>query len=224
MDAEDKRGIVFGILGIITLIISIIGATLAYFTASSRSKDDAVTVKAANVKIVYEDGDKVNINNMIPSTKDIALELQRRYLEGETNNKCIDENGFEICDYYDFSITNNGEVDINVNISMVPTLLNSEEVGFKNLKFILFDRSTLEDGSTSNGTKLYESVVPEDYSKFSLAGTNVLLNKNGTKKYRLFIWLNEAGSDNDIEQGATFKSYISIEANTDGIITGKNSD
>ena len=28
-----------------------------------------------------------------------------------------------------------------------------------------------------------------------------------TKNLRLFVWLDEAGADNDAEQGATFKGY-----------------
>ena len=61
MEREDKRGIFFGVIGVLTLIVAIIGASLAYFSINARSDDDAVIVQAATVQIVYEDGDQVAI-------------------------------------------------------------------------------------------------------------------------------------------------------------------
>ena len=55
MEREDKRGIFFGVIGVLTLIVAIIGASLAYFSINARSRENALTVQAATVKIVYED-------------------------------------------------------------------------------------------------------------------------------------------------------------------------
>lgn len=55
MDREEKRGIFLGIIGVLTLIVAIIGASFAYFSVNAKSSDDAVTVQAASVQIVYED-------------------------------------------------------------------------------------------------------------------------------------------------------------------------
>ena len=53
MEKEDKRGIFFGVIGVLTFIVAIIGASLAYFSINAKSEDNALTVKAATVKIVY---------------------------------------------------------------------------------------------------------------------------------------------------------------------------
>ena len=53
MEKEDKRGIFFGVIGVLTLIVAIIGASFAYFTINASSNKNAVTVNAATVKIVY---------------------------------------------------------------------------------------------------------------------------------------------------------------------------
>ena len=75
---EDKRGIFLGIVGILTLIVAIIGASFAYFSLNARSNENAVKVQAATVQIVYEEGQNIAIENIIPSTQDVALETVRQ--------------------------------------------------------------------------------------------------------------------------------------------------
>ena len=108
MEKEDKRGIFFGVIGVLTLIVAIIGASLAYFSINAKSEDNALTVKAATVKIVYEDGDKLNVTNIIPSDQTIALRTFTRTGDddgqGGTYKTCIDDKGFTTCGYYDFTL------------------------------------------------------------------------------------------------------------------------
>ena len=73
MEREDKRGVFFGVIGVLTLIVAIIGASFAYFSINASSKQDAVNVSAASVKIVYTEGDQIAIENLIPSTREIAM-------------------------------------------------------------------------------------------------------------------------------------------------------
>ena len=51
MEREDKRGVFFGVIGVLTLIVAIIGASFAYFSINASSKQDAVNVSAASVKM-----------------------------------------------------------------------------------------------------------------------------------------------------------------------------
>ena len=110
MEREDKRGVFFGVIWVLTLIVAIIGASLAYFSINAKSEDNALTVKAATVKIVYEDGDKLNVTNIIPSDQTIALRTITRTGDddgqGGTYKTCIDDKGFTTCGYYDFTLTN----------------------------------------------------------------------------------------------------------------------
>ena len=112
---EDKRGIFLGIVGVLTLIVAIIGASFAYFSLNARSNENAVKVQAATVQIVYEEGQNIAIENIIPSTQDVALETVRRAGEtrtgtGEKYVACIDDNNYRVCGTYDFTLTNNGTV------------------------------------------------------------------------------------------------------------------
>lgn len=238
-EREDKKGIFFGVIGVLTLIVAIIGASFAYFSINARSDPNALTVTAASVQIVYEDGDQVAISDLIPSTKAVAEETVRRAKAGESNSEsvpyqmCKDDKGYTVCGMYEFTLTNNGESSVDVKASVEPTPLQSEvrddetheittpaEKGFSNLKFIMYDITDSDSGSL-----LYEGAI--GYSKFGLLGSDLdataTIPGNGTtKKYRLFVWLDEAGAANDVEQGAVFKGTVLIDVvgAENGQITG----
>lgn len=241
MEKEDKRGIFFGVIGVLTLIVAIIGASLAYFSINARSETDALTVQAATVKIVYNDGDQLNVENIIPSTKEVALRTLTRAGQDDGNEgeytACVDDKGYNVCGYYDFTLTNEGPNTMLVTAKVLPTALKEEvieegvvvqeaETPFTNLKFTLYDRSNVSDrtdtGMFDNGTELYTGTVA--YSNFNLIGAeNETLSITGSgtvKNLRLFVWLDEQGAANDAEQGAVFKGTVSIEVPGAENITG----
>lgn len=244
MHNEDKRGIFFGVVGVLTLIVAIIGATLAYFSINVRSEDDALTVQAASVQIVYEDGNKLDVQNIIPSTKDIALRTFNRYLEGDTYTseagnvpyeKCIDDNNNVVCGVYEFTLTNNGTNPAEITARVVPTELEVSEDGveptrFQYLMYTLYDITEVpvdEETGERNGTGTpveVSSGVTDgtiSYSEFKILPSATTINGHGTQKvYRLFIWLDEQGEANNAEQGAEFYGTVYIDVAGSQNITG----
>lgn len=241
---NDKRGIFLGIVGVLTLIVAIIGASFAYFSLNARSKDDAVKVKAATVQIVYEEGQNIVIDNIIPSEQNIALETVRRAgeanSEGETYVACVDDNNYNVCGTYDFTLTNNGTTPVQIMAYITPTELKSAvvdnenpennkpaEKGFKNLKFITFDRTGVSEAN-NNGTKIAAAdglsvTYTGDFGILSSdKNTTATLNAGETKTYRLFIYLAEKGPANDEEQGAVFNGTVHVDVvGAERGITGK---
>lgn len=222
---EDKRGIFLGIIGVLTLIVAIIGASFAYFSVNARSSEDAVTITAASVKIVYADGQVVQASELIPSSQAVALETQRRALAGESYQKdgetinyemCKDDKGYTVCGTYDFTLTNSAANAVDVTATIKPSE-TAPEIEFTNLKFILFDVTDVAEtaeASDKNGTKVYEGTV--GYEEFSILGSSLdttvnIPGNDTTKKYRLFFWLNEAGEANNPEQGASFAGTINVD-------------
>ena len=227
MEREDKKGIFFGVIGVLTLIVAIIGASFAYFSLTTESDPNAITVNAASVKIVYEDGDQIAISELIPASFTVAQATLSR--EGQDNGgtpyvACKDDKGYTVCGVYDFSLTNNGESPVSFTATVEPDTLKAAvkdpetqevtspaEIGFSNLQFKLYEVGT--DGST---TAVDGAEGTFSYSEFSLLGSSLektaSLSGNGTtKNYRLFIWLNEAGALNDAEQGAVFRGTVKID-------------
>ena len=72
---ENKRNTFNIIIGVSTLLIAILGATFAYFSATATSKDNDVNVKSAYVSISYDGGTEIKASNLIPSTERVALKM-----------------------------------------------------------------------------------------------------------------------------------------------------
>lgn len=66
------------IIGIATLLIAILGATFAYFSATARSAENDVTVKSAYVSISYDGGTEIKASNLIPSSLNVALKKYQK--------------------------------------------------------------------------------------------------------------------------------------------------
>lgn len=66
------------IIGIATLLIALLGATFAYFSATARSAENDVTVKSAYVSISYDGGTEIKASNLIPATQNVALKKYQK--------------------------------------------------------------------------------------------------------------------------------------------------
>ena len=52
---NNGRGVFYGVIGIATLVVAIIGATFAYFSATTNSADNAVQAGGAKITLAYDD-------------------------------------------------------------------------------------------------------------------------------------------------------------------------
>lgn len=228
-ERENGKGILFGVLGIMTLIIAILGASLAYFTANSGSKKDAVEVQSATVTITYNEGDHINLkeeSNLIPATEAVATAAYQR----TDGNQCIDKNNKQVCAVYEFSVANNGDpLDI---IGTITTTTNDSDVlaekgieaqknEFYNLSYKVYDvgeQKFVSDktafGITGTSKNLFNIQDTEtgEYSNSLTLGTGI------SKTYQLLIWLDDKDEPQNDEQGLRFSAQvkISVDADKDG--------
>jgi len=139
----NARDLFYGIVAVATLIVAIIGATLAYFSITASSREGAVNATAATVSINYNDGQQVSAqaDELIPATFDV---VQRAYIasqdlfdedgvieEGD-RNVCIDLYDQQVCSIYRFSISS----DI---VRSVTAKLNNEHNEFNYLSYAVYD-------------------------------------------------------------------------------------
>ena len=247
MNREDKRGIFFGVVGVLTLIVAIIGATLAYFSINAQSDENALVVQAASVQIVYEDGNHLEVKQIIPSEKEVAMQAYSRWLQkgkgadGVEYEKCKDDNKNVVCGVYEFTLTNNGTNPANITARVVPAQIPTgddnepEYPAFTNLKYTLYDITDVavnQEETTGRigerigtGTEIKTEQGQSDgnvtYTEFKILPTATTINGGGTQKiYRLFIWLDEAGAANNDEQGAKFNGTVFIDVAGSQTITG----
>jgi len=116
---ENKKSNTFNlIIGIATLMIAILGATFAYFTMSSGSAENAITVKSAFVSISYDGGTKVAADDLIPTNERVMQWAYRERLDEtytdpedgtEKTFQCLDSNNRKVCYVYQFTVRSDGE-------------------------------------------------------------------------------------------------------------------
>lgn len=132
-NSRRGSGIFLGIVSIATLIVAIIGATFAYFSASTESNEGAIGLQAYEYKLtlsvipIYPEGasaliplnptTKIKTNNDQYIKLDESGSIVETALESEGMNnlqyainaakkRCIDDNGMQVCALYQVIINN----------------------------------------------------------------------------------------------------------------------
>lgn len=139
MKDNRSRDIFYGVVAVATLIVALVGATLAYFSVSRSSNEGAVNATAAIVSVNYQDGQQISAQatELIPSefkyVKSAYENLDPSSYDAE-KPICIDDNDKQICSIYRFSLSS----DIQANSEMVATL-NNELNEFTDLYYAVRD-------------------------------------------------------------------------------------
>ena len=119
---SSKRKVVFGGLLIMTLMLAIVGATYAYFTASQDNSNNItgsmakITFNLEVTKVTTVDEIKGIIpmsNNMVEAavrdTNDINQLIK---LNDNSFKTCVDDNGNAVCQIYRISVQNTGSASV----------------------------------------------------------------------------------------------------------------
>lgn len=235
--SEKNKGIFYGVVAIATLIVAIVGATLAYFSVFVSSQENAVGLTSKVVNISYTDGQNIIIaDELIPSAYQYVVKSYEEPIPG-TRERCIDDNGYQICTVYDFTIENIADA---IELGMYLKIGLNE---FTNLKYMLYEvngnnRTNIYsslDSMASNTELSYPIGERQAGEKVSLAGydedSNAVkysIGANETKTFELVMYLNEASIPGeeiaqDYEQGKSFAGTIEVKIG-DSNITGYIAD
>lgn len=130
---NNGRGIFYGVIGVATLVVTIIGATFAYFSASINSTNNAIRTQATNVSLGLTQNVTGIKTNIVPVDETTAQFAKGGYIgdavsspgEGQPNTpkalNCVDDDGNEFCSVYQFTITNTSTVAQTVYATMTVT-------------------------------------------------------------------------------------------------------
>lgn len=220
------------VMAIVTFIVVVIGATFAYFTASSRSEAEAVNTASHFVQIAYNDGKDLQAIDLIPASRDIALfgyhGIQYVYEDGTEkafytdNQQCVDDNNRTICSIYSFDVTNLGTIEQHLGAFVTVT---SNQ--FTNLSYVLYNVTNVSDTDSveeryAHKIEISSGSFPNTYTEAGTFTGNALvytigsenqveqiLGPGDTEKYELVIWLNET-EDVQYEQGLKFSGKMTV--------------
>ncbi len=205
------KGLFFGVITVLTLVVAIIGATFAYFTATAGSANNAVNVASAKILISYTEGEILQAQDLIPATETVAV---NGYNDVSANGQCLDDNLNKVCYVYRFEVTNGGATSQNITGTIL-SVLND----FTNLSYIVY---SIDDLGVATAVKTM-ATLPVTGVSASLYSTGTDTVAAGeTNNYEVLIFLNETGSAQDDEQDNHYSATITIgiAGITGGQITG----
>lgn len=102
---NNGRGIFYGVIGVATLVVAIIGATFAYFTATQTAGNNVITGNMATISFgvkVEKVVDPGLTSGMIPMSNDMI----EAAVNNPSNATCVDDNGNAVCQIYKITVTN----------------------------------------------------------------------------------------------------------------------
>ena len=131
---NKKTALIFiVIVAMVILIIS--GATFAWFSALISSENNAVNLSSATLDISLVEDLSLIKGRVIPSAEeyvDIASKYRNESGEIDKNKYCIDDNGYEICSVYKFTVINNSlDNPVPLYFTLKPNINNFTYLYFK---------------------------------------------------------------------------------------------
>ena len=130
-DRNNNQGIFYAVIGIATLVVTIIGATFAFFSASASSDAGAVNTGAATISLGFTDDDDGIKDSLVPIDETLPRFAS---VVGAATNDCKDDNGNNICSVYQFTISNpSTTASQRIYVTLTPTTNE-----FANLHYAVF--------------------------------------------------------------------------------------
>lgn len=233
MENRKGSGLFLGIVSLATLIVAIIGATFAYFSASTESNAGALNLQA------YEYQLSLHVEKVYPTTGSAIVPLKPDtiipnasapnntnllYALNVAENKCVDDSGMQVCVLYKVSIRNDATNEVIMSGKLETTTnVQSDKPGrtpFQNLMYqqITYDQETSTIGLVGEPKPLaIESGGSIDIADIVVEGGETDEYGQFTPGYGyayVLIYLNDSGENQSGEMGATFGGtvkYISAD-------------
>lgn len=197
MNKNKKKGYLFAIIGVFTLIVAVAGSTYAYFVASATS--DAFTGKTLDVKISKPtveivSGTGTKGSGLIPIYDgSVAGHDSQMATAVSAAKNCIDKNGYTVCHVYKVTIANSG-----ADATTIDTSVSLNKNGATNLKW----------ASMSN-QNTFGSIEP------TLLGDDVTLAGSGSVVQYFVVYISNTGADQtNPDSGKNYTGTVTVTAST----------
>lgn len=216
MEQKNGRGIFLGVIGVATLVVAIIGATFAYFSASATNNTtiQGSTAAAENLKLVITQMDTGNTAGLIPMVDSLA----GKGVAGDTaTSNCKDKNGNTVCHVYEIALTN-GPSPVTISGTLgFTTYANSN---------IVYDLTFLDQTGTKTLTEISTEVGTGTTGAFAKSATvsspatltnTTAFTANEVKYYYVVVWLHDtetAQEDTDAGKADGYTGTVTFNAVT----------
>ena len=213
---NNGKGIFYGVIGVATLIVAIIGATFAYFTATA--SNNTVTGKAAQAGLELE------VKQTSTGTGDMVPQLNSAIasaVTGTDSKSCVDGNGNTVCKVYSVTLTNTGSSAVTVSGTIAFT-----GGTFTNLKW---GKADVVTGFTADNSKyvamgatpVTDIVNPAKTDTNAAVTTLQATGQEGNSiTFYIVVYIDETSTKQDETDTGTFTGTITFNsASADGTST-----
>ena len=228
MENSKGRGIFLGVVSVATLIVAIIGATFAWFSASVGSGENDVNLTA------YQFDAKLTVERVFPTAENASKKIipfvpdkvLREGLENETNNmnyalneaknKCVDSSGYLVCSLYKITVTNNGSdaIELDGSVTTMETgttltangALKAQIISYADGKYTYthnLSKALALPNTVSGSGKLI--MDPATLTVGATPGAN-------TAELYVLVWLNDTTENQSTMMGASYKGQFIFSA------------
>ena len=233
MKNSKGRGIFLGVVSVATLIVAIIGATFAWFSASVGSGENDVNLTA------YQFDAKLTVERVFPTAENASKKIipfvpdkvlregqgdqtnNMNYALNEATNKCVDSSGYLVCSLYKITVTNNGSDAIELDGSVTTMETTPTETGTTltangDLKAQIISYAEGKYTYTHNLSKAL--ALPNTVSgseKLIMDPATLTVGATpgaNTAELYVLVWLNDTTENQSSMMGASYKGQFIFSA------------
>ena len=193
---NNGRGIFYGVIGVATLVVAIIGATFAYFTATAGN--NVITGNMASISLNLD----VTKVTTVDETKGGMIPMSNNMVEAavEGDTVCVDDNGNAVCQIYKITITNDssagqfvdGYVALLGGSGIEPTDTKAAGISYVANALYNTDLATANKGTTMRWAQVFSN----NGSTFTLDG-NVQVGAVSTETVAVDFVANDKSKTED---------------------------
>ena len=233
MENSKGRGIFLGVVSVATLIVAIIGATFAWFSASVGSGENDVNLTA------YQFDAKLTVERVFPTAENASKKIipfvpdkvlregqgdqtnNMNYALNEATNKCVDSSGYLVCSLYKITVTNNGSdaIELDGTVTTMETTptetgttltangdLKAQIISYAGGKYTYthnLSKALALPNTASGSGKLI--MDPATLTVGATPGAN-------TAELYVLVWLNDSNENQSSMMGASYKGQFIFSA------------
>ena len=214
MDETRGRDIFLGVIGVLTLIVAIVGATFAYFSTQVNSANESVNINS------YQFATSLAFKEVYPTKEHKALipldskakNGEITYLDKALSEGCVDAKGYQACAVYEAALTNTAD-DVVLTPSFDVTTNEFVNETNSNVYALLATANGVDEVPTAftynreNATNVIAAKNALTYN-----GQSTITVSNGqTAKYYLIVWL-ENLEEYQPDMNKTLKGQITFSS------------
>lgn len=195
---NNGRGLFYGVIGVATLIVAIIGATFAYFSVNANiTNNNGISGDTVSVSDTTITG---TLTRVTPSTVSMVPlkteDLQTGITGADGKGQCIDANGAKVCDIYTLTIKNTSSAPVSLAGNLTITATDMTD-----LRWSLLKNTTSAEGATA-----------KEVSDTVIVANELLAAETGEKTYYFVIWFNETDGDQNAQAGKSYTGTVTFTA------------